>query len=172
MNARDAEMRAAREAANTRRQDRQHELLPPLPYFGDHLTPTILLSMNTGLRRDELLALRWECIDFKHLILAVGRGTAKNRQTRCVCLNEEATRVLTGWRDQAAGGVRVFETRTSFKTVWAPLLKRVQITKFRRHDLRHPSRLVRKGVPLNTVRELLGHSVNAASRRGDGEITQ
>jgi len=80
--------------------------------------------------------------------------------------------VLTGWRDQAAGGVRVFETRTSFKTAWAPLLKRVQITKFRWHDLRHPSRLVRKGVPLNTVRELLGHSVNAASGRDDGDITQ
>jgi site-specific recombinase XerD len=48
LNARDAEMRAARESGNARRQDRHEELLPPLPHFGDHLTPAILLSMNTG----------------------------------------------------------------------------------------------------------------------------
>jgi hypothetical protein len=65
-------------------------------------------------------------------------------ETRHVCLNEEATRVLQCWRDQVKGGLRVFETRTSFKTAWAPLLKRAQISKFRWHDLRHhfASRLV------------------------------
>ena len=47
LNARDAEMREARESANVWRQDRQYELLPPLPHFGDHLTLAILLSMNT-----------------------------------------------------------------------------------------------------------------------------
>jgi integrase len=167
LNARDSEMRAARESGNARRQDRQQELLPPLPHFGDHLTPAILLSMNTGLRRGELLALRWECVDFTQQILTVEGGTAKSRQTRHVCLNEEATRVLQCWRDQAEGGKRVFETKTSFKTAWAPLLKRAQITKFRWHDLRHhfASRLVQKGVPLNTVRDLLGHSSVAMSLR-------
>ena len=167
LNSRDAEMRAARESANARRRDRQLELLPSLPHFGDHLTPALLLSMNTGFRRGELLALHWECVDFKQQILTVEGGTAKSRQTRHVCLNEEATRMLQCWRDQVKGGIRVFETRTSFKTAWAPLLKRAQITKFRWHDLRHhfASRLVQKGVPLNTVRDLLGHSSVAMSLR-------
>jgi integrase len=167
LNSRDAEMRAARESANSRRRDRQLELLPSMPHFGDHLTPAILLSMNTGLRRGELLALRWENVDFTQQMLTVEGGTAKSRQTRHVCLNEEATRVLVCWRDQAEGGIRVFETKTSFKTAWTPLLKRAQITKFRWHDLRHhfASRLVQKGVPLNTVRDLLGHSSVAMSLR-------
>lgn len=167
LNARDAEIRAARESGNARRKDRHEELLPPLPHFGDHLTPAILLSMNTGLRRGELLALRWECVDFKQQILTVEGGTAKSRQTRHVFLNEEATRVLQSWRDQAGSGKRVFEFKTSFKKGWAPLLKRAQITKFRWHDLRHhfASRLVQKGVPLNTVRDLLGHSSVAMSLR-------
>jgi integrase len=167
LNARDAEIRATRESGNARRQYRHEELLPPLPHFGDHLTPAILLSMNTGLRRGELLALRWECVDFKQQFLTVEGGTAKSRQTRHVCLNEEAIRVLQCWRDHAESGKRVFEFKTSFKKGWAPLLKRAQITKFRWHDLRHhfASRLVQKGVPLNTVRDLLGHSSVAMSLR-------
>jgi integrase len=160
-------MREAHASANAWRQERKKESLPPLPHFGDHLTPSVLLSMNTGLRRGELLALRWESIDFNRQMLTVEGGTAKNRQTRHVPLNDEATRALTQWREQTKGGQRVFETRTGFKTAWAALLKRAAITKFRWHDLRHhfASRLVQAGVPLNTVRDLLGHSSMAMSLR-------
>jgi integrase len=71
------------------------------------------------------------------------------------------------WREQTKGGQRVFEMSTGFKTTWAPLLKRAAITKFRWHDLRHhfASRLVQAGVPLNTVRDLLGHGSVAMSLR-------
>ena len=85
LNARDAELRAFRESGNARRQYRHEELLPPLPHFGDHLAPAILISMNTGLRRGELLAFRWECVDLKQQILTIEGGTAKSRQTRHVC---------------------------------------------------------------------------------------
>jgi integrase len=167
MQMRDAEMRGARESANVWRQERKQELLPSLPHFGDHLTPAVLLSMNTGLRRGEILALRWESIDFDRQILTVEGGTVKNRQTRHVPINDAATTVLRCWHEQAHGGKHVFEPRTGFKTAWAPLLKRATITKFRWHDLRHhfASRLVQAGVPLNTVRDLLGHSSVAMSLR-------
>jgi integrase len=165
--ARDAEMREARGSANAWRQQRGRELFPPLPHFGDHMTPAVLLSMNTGLRRGELLALRWDSIDFDRRILTVEGGTAKNRQTRHVPLNDEAIGTLSRWREQASSGRRIFEVSTDFKTAWAKLLKRANITKFRWHDLRHhfASRLVQVGVPLNTVRDLLGHSSVAMSLR-------
>ena len=124
-------MREARQSANVWRQQREYELLPRRLHFGDHLTPAVLLSMNTGLRRGELLALRWESIDFSRRILTVEVGTAKNRQTRHVPLNDEAMGVLARWREQANEGSRVFAVSTSFKTAWAKLLKRASITTFR-----------------------------------------
>ncbi len=95
--------------------------------------------MNTGLRRGELLALRWECIDFKGRTLAVEGGTAKNRQTRHIPLNDSAIGLLNHWREETTGGRRIFEVKTGFKTAWAKLLIRAHITKFRWHDLRHSS---------------------------------
>jgi integrase len=167
LSARDAEMREARDAGNQWRRERQYKLLPSLPHFADHLTPAVLLSMNTGLRRGELLGLRWDAVDFDRRILTVEGGTSKSRQTRHVALNDEAIDVLHHWREQACSGRRIFEVRTGFKTAWAKLLKRANITKFRWHDLRHhfASRLVQLGVPLNTVRDLLGHSSVAMSLR-------
>jgi integrase len=84
-----------------------------------------------------------------------------------VPLNSEAMSVLKCWREQVTGRQRVFDITTGFKTAWMHILKRAKVAKFRWHDLRHhfASRLVQRGVPLNTVRDLLGHSSIAMSLR-------
>ena len=167
LNKRDLEMRKARQSANRWRKDRKETRLPPLPHFGDHLTPAVLVSMNTGLRRGELLALRWGSVDLKHKQITIEGHTAKSQQTRHVPLNEEAADLLRKWKEQAPDPERVFPIDTGFKTAWGALLVRAKITKFRWHDLRHhfASRLVQAGVPLNTVRELLGHGSMAMTLR-------
>ncbi len=156
---RDEEMRRARESANKWRKARKEEPLPPLPHYGDHLIPAVLISMNTGLRRGELLALRWANVDLKGKQITIEGSTAKSQQTRHIPLNAEALDVLQKWKEQASDDPRVIAINTGFKTAWAALLLRAKITSFRWHDLRHhfASRLVQAGVPLNTVRELLGH---------------
>lgn len=164
---RDAKMREARKSANRWRKARKQEPLPTLPCYGDHLTPAVLLSMNTGVRRGELLALRWANVDMKGKQLTIEGSTAKSQQTRHIPLNDEALEVLRNWKEQAPAGERVIAIDTGFKSAWAPLLEQAKITSFRWHDLRHhfASRLVQAGVPLNTVRELLGHGSLAMTLR-------
>jgi integrase len=123
--------------------------------------------MNTGLRRGEVLKLRWGSVDFNRRLLTVEGRNAKSRQTRHVPLNEEALSVLRRWREQSGAGMRVFDVVTGFQTAWEKILQRAGMSNFRWHDLRHhfASRLVQHGVPLNTVRDLLGHSTVGMSLR-------
>ncbi|MBL8199612.1 MAG: site-specific integrase [Chromatiales bacterium] len=134
------------------------------------MTPAVLISLNTGLRRGELLALRWNDINFRLAMLSVQSTSAKTGQTRHVPLNKEAIQTLKEWRAQnpdVSGIDKVFSATTSFKTAWSGILKAAKIKKFRWHDLRHhfASRLVQADVNLNTVREHLGHGSLAMTVR-------
>ncbi len=133
--------------------------------YGDHLTPMVLLSLNTGLRRGELFALRWEDVNFEQAILTINGDTAKSGKTRHIPLNIVAQNILKCWQEQTSAQGLVFHSYNgdpfnNVKTSWTGLLKASGIKNFRWHDMRHhfASRLVMSGVDLNTVRELLGHA--------------
>jgi integrase len=164
---RERTLRETRIHFNEWRAARGKPALPPRrePY-ADHLQPIVLLALNTGLRRSELFHLRWEDIDFEAKWLTVSGASAKNGQTRRIPLNAEALSTLETWRKLVKEGEpRVFPGvgGGSLKRVdraWRRLKKGAELENFRFHDLRHhfASRLVQSGIPLNTVRELLGHA--------------
>jgi integrase len=158
---RDASLAAARASANEWRTARKRDLYPEIPVgaYADHMTPVVLLAMNTGLRRGELLALEWSDINFDARMLTVRRENAKSGKQRHVPLNAEALAVLKQWTLQTGSAGSVFGV-ASVKSGWGSLLIAAKVQNFRFHDLRHhfASRLVMGGVDLNTVRELLGHA--------------
>jgi integrase len=61
----------------------------------------------------------------------------------------------------------LFEPIVAIKRTWMSVLKAAAVGSFQFHDLRHTfaSKLVRAGVDLNTVRELLGHTSIAMTLR-------
>jgi len=164
---RDQRLRENRANGNAWRRARHQAMLPDLSTaaFADYLQPMVLLSLNTGLRRGEVLQLSWADIDLLQRKLVVRGDNAKSGKTRYVPLNDEALETLQHWRSGTESTEWVFpgrdgERMLAIKTSWNGVLASAAITDFRWHDLRHhfASRLVMKGVDLNTVRELLGHS--------------
>lgn len=158
---RDRDGIAGRARGNAHRAERGYELLQAIPAGGyfDHLTPMVLLALNTGLRRGELVALDWGDINLRAKDLLVRAAAAKSATSRHVPLNKEAVAILTRWQRQTGGEGRLFNVR-DVKTAWLALMKAAAVEGFNFHDLRHSfaSKLVMAGVDLNTVRELLGHA--------------
>ena len=173
---RDERIKAGRDRGNAWRRERGYAERRSIHHhpYGDHLTPMVLLSLNTGLRRGELFQLRWKDINLRvnPKILTVHGSSAKSGQTRHIPLNTEATEVLQSWGEQSSGTGRVFPGKNGLpldnvRKSWTKALKDAGVTDFRWHDLRHDfaSKLVMHGGPLNTVRELLGHSDLATTLR-------
>lgn len=167
LDARQDEMRAERESANTWRADRHREPMPSLLQlpFTDHLKPMVLVSLNTGMRRGELFDLKWSAVNFDTKTITVAGATTKTSDTRHIPMNKETIGVLEAWKKQVSKSPYVFPGQgggrfEDVKSAWLKLLERAQIDGFRWHDMRHDfaSRLVMAGVPLNTVRDLLGHA--------------
>lgn len=162
--ARDDARRERRAKANDWRRERGYELWPA--DNADHLTPIVLLALNTGLRKGEIFGLRWSDVDLVRSQLTVRGEGAKSGQTRYVPLNTEAAKVLSDWQTVGAASDFVFAGRgdgeplDDVKKAWLPVVRAAKLEAFTFHDLRHSfaSKLVMAGVDLNTVRELLGHS--------------
>ena len=78
--------------------DEVHRLLS-LP----DVLPMIPMVLYTGIRRGELLGLRWEDIDFQAERIDVRRsydGPTKTDQTRVIPLHRELAPILRAWREQ------------------------------------------------------------------------
>ena len=164
---RDEKLKKGRDSGNEWRSKRGYELYPDISgcTYADHLTPITLLTINTGLRRGEIFNLKWEDINLKSKTLTVQGATSKSGETRYIPLNSESLEILKQWKKQSIKGEYVFPAKDgnrmdNIKSAWSSIRESTKIKDFRFHDLRHTfaSKLVMKGVPLNTVRELLGHA--------------
>ncbi len=131
-----------------------------------HIRPIVIAALNTGMRKGEILRLRWRDVDLENRRIVV--VNAKNNETRMIPVNQ----TLFGVLDDLWNGNKG-KSRSEFVfTDWAgrPLgdvkkgfvaaVRRAGIADFRFHDLRHTfaSHLVMSGVDLRTVQQVLGHT--------------
>jgi integrase len=169
---RDARVAAERANANKWRTERGYELMPEITGYSDHITPMVLLSLNTGMRQGELFSLQWSAVDMDRKTLTILASHSKGNKTRTIPLNTEAHAVLTAIKPKATTGL-VFKSPvtggrfTNVKKAWAEITADADVPDLRWHDLRHDfaSQLVMKGVPLFTVQQLMGHSTPKMTMR-------
>jgi integrase len=127
-----------------------------------HLKPIVITALNTGMRKGEILNLKWNNVDLRHGFILL--DITKNGERREIPINDTLKDVLQGitrrldisyvFYDNTTG--KPFQdVKRSFNTA----CRRAGIKDFHFHDLRHTfaSQLVMAGVDLTTVKELLGH---------------
>ena len=132
------------------------------------LKPILITAINTGMRRGEILNLKWENVRLEEGYILVSE--AKNNKQRYIPINEVLKKHLKSVKLNACSeyvfthnGKSINSIRTSFTTA----LLKSGVEKFRFHDLRHTfaSRLVMNGVDLVTVQELIGHKSLSMTKR-------
>lgn len=126
-----------------------------------HLRPIVITALNTGLRKGEILNLKWSDVDMTNRVITIKR--AKNNESKIVPINETLYKTLKSLKHKKDGRP-VFANENGkpygdVKNGFATALKHAGIENFRFHDLRHTfaSHLVMAGVDIRTVQELMGH---------------
>jgi integrase len=127
-----------------------------------HLQVVILLATNAGLRLGEALNLHSKDVDLVNDLMTVIRKGGKLQKVE---INARLKAVLAKHISERGPGCLFCNPRTGkpildVKTAYRAAIRRSGIGPCRFHDLRHTfaTRLVRRGVDLVTIKELLGHS--------------
>lgn len=154
-----------------------------LKELGQRERVMVLLAGSTGLRRGELIALRWRDIEFELLQANVTRSIWRNVEGNCkteasrkpVPLHPVVVQELRAWRmanpykgdddfifaSVAKNGSQAMQPDMLLKRHIRPALERLGITKrIGWHSFRHGlgTMLRRQGVDLKTAQELLRHA--------------
>lgn len=139
-------------------KDEEDRLYKALPEF---LKPIVTTALQTGMRKGEILNLKWSNIDFEYGFIELLK--TKSGKARKIPISDKLKQVLN---KQDKNNQYVFmnpETGLPYvdiKKSFNKAMEKAGIKNFRFHDLRHTvaTRLVEKGIDLLVVMDILGHS--------------
>lgn len=149
------------------------ELNTILQFVSDHLKGIYELAFLTGLRLSEIINLKWTNVNLDEKVLQIGDSqfTTKSKQIRFVPLSGKAYKILlnksinvkknkTGFVFCKIGNSYPFTANYISKQFKKASRQAGVDEKVHFHSLRHSfaSNLVKRGVPLYHIKELLGHS--------------
>jgi integrase len=145
---------------------RPEELRGVLEAAPEWLRPVIGLACATGMRRGELLNVRWFDVDTANGSILLRK--TKNGKPRTVFLNESAQLVLASLpKGKVTDRLFPKVTPAQVSMAFIRTVRELGIEDVRWHDLRHTfaSLLRQSGAPLEDISELLGHSDLRMTRR-------
>ncbi|MBI2485837.1 MAG: site-specific integrase [Deltaproteobacteria bacterium] len=135
----------------------------------DHLKPILQTAISTGMRRGEVLNLKWEDIDFKTGVIYV--KDSKNYEPRSIPMSERLKETLEELRRNCdseylfpnTDGTPIESVNRSFHTA----LRKSGIAYGTFHSLGHTfaTWAVMAGVDIVALQEILGHKTIAMTKR-------
>ncbi len=136
--------------------------------------PLFLCALRTGMRLGELIALRWQDVDFERAVVQVnlsfthGRlGSPKSGRSRELPMTDGLKRALRAHRERADEGELVFRrlrggrlSRDAIKHPFRRATKAAGLPVIRIHDMRHSfaSQLAMAGTPMPVLKAYMGHA--------------
>ncbi len=138
-----------------------------------HLLPIFILALHSGMRKGEVLSLRWENIDFREREIHL--PTSKNGEPRDIPMTEEVFKILSELakaKQMDIGGL-VFPSPSNpqkpidIKSTWERVLKKAGIEDATFHTIRHTacSYLAQIGVPPILIARIVGHKDSRTTDR-------
>jgi integrase len=134
------------------------------------LKPILLLAAATGMRKAEILNLKWKDVDFANGFIRV--VLSKNSEARNVPYDSHVREMLLELRKGRGSSEYVFSRKNGsrilcVKEAFKAACDRAGISDFRFHDLRHTaaSLLAAGGCDIITLQHILGHKTLAMTQR-------
>jgi integrase len=117
------------------------------------LRSLIMVALHTGMRRGEILDLRWQNVDLLRRLIRIVKS--KNGEKRSIPMSNTLVNLFKGMTVRDISG-RVFPlSGSSLRQAFDKIIDKAGIEDFHFHDLRHSfaTRLVQNGVDLYKVKE-------------------
>lgn len=139
-------------------RDRKGKKIKPYKY----LEPIIICALQTGMRKSEILNLKWSNIDMQYGFIELLE--TKSGKARQIPISDKLKKVLININKNGSEYVFINpQTNQCYKDIhnsFNSIKDIAGIKNFRFHDLRHTAatRMVEKGTNLVEVKDILGHS--------------
>jgi len=137
------------------------------------LRALVVVAANTGIRRGELMTLRWEDVDFDNAQLVIRAVNSKTSESRVVPLNLDVIESLKSLDPKPGGQVVPFKDFPRYR--WDEVRRNLgwdrienpRMKGWRWHDFRHDaaSRMAMADVPLSKIGKILGHKSLVTTQR-------
>lgn len=147
--------------------DEEARLFKELP---EHLKPIVICALQTGLRKSNILQLRWELVDLEFRFIEVLAQQNKGHKIIKIPISDKLLETLESLPRNSEYVFANPDTGKPYRDIsegFKNACDRANIENFRFHDLRHTvaTRLVEKGIDLRVVQEIMAHSTIVTTQR-------